>query len=55
MRNSLLLALAIGAFGAALRLALPVMPADESFREVVRCYGADGPGAAGNTRETSAP
>ncbi|GJD55253.1 hypothetical protein [Methylobacterium dankookense] len=55
MRTCLLLALTAGALGVALRLALPVTPADDSFREVVRYYGADGPAAAGNMRETSAP
>ncbi|MGV7031239.1 hypothetical protein [Methylobacterium symbioticum] len=55
MRTCLVLALALGALGVTLRLALPVTPADASFREVVRYYGADGQAAAGNMRETSAP
>ncbi|WP_331295701.1 hypothetical protein [Methylobacterium hispanicum] len=56
MRICLLLALAAGLLGLALRLLLPVIPADASFREVVRYYGADRPpGESGNMRETSAP
>ncbi|WP_204165254.1 hypothetical protein [Methylobacterium radiodurans] len=56
MRTCLLLALATGLAGLALRLALPVTPADASFREVVRHYGADRPpGESGNMRETSGP
>lgn len=55
MRTCLLLALAVGALGIGARLALPVTPADDSFREVVRYYGAAQATASGNTRETSAP
>ena len=55
MRTCLLLALAVGALGVGARLALPVTPADDSFREVVRYYGAAQATASGNTRETSAP
>ena len=55
MRTCLILALATGALGVGLRLAVPVTPADDSFREVVRYYGADVPGTPGNTRETSTP
>ncbi|GJD89984.1 hypothetical protein BHAOGJBA_3518 [Methylobacterium hispanicum] len=56
MRICLLFALAAGLLGLALRLLLPVIPADASFREVVRYYGADRPpGESGNMRETSAP
>ncbi|WP_336485891.1 hypothetical protein [Methylobacterium nigriterrae] len=38
MRTCLALAAAIGALGLALRLAVPVAPVDESFRDVVRFY-----------------
>ncbi len=56
MRTCLILALATGLAGLALRLALPVIPADVAFREVVRHYGADRPpGESGNMRETSRP
>ncbi len=65
MRTCLLLALAIGGLGLALRTMLPVTPADAAFRQVVRDYGAaphgEAPGErnpverSGNTRETSAP
>lgn len=56
MRTCLLLALATGLLGLALRHALPVIPADAAFRGVVRYYGADRPaGESGNMRETSAP
>jgi hypothetical protein len=55
MRTCLILALATGVAGLALRLALPVRPADASFREVVRYYGAAGPEGPGNMRETSMP
>lgn len=60
MRTCLTLALATGILGLGLRIALPVAPADESIREVVRFYeeiaqaGRTGHGSS-NTRETSVP
>ncbi|WP_187275175.1 hypothetical protein [Methylobacterium sp. WL120] len=39
-RRALALAFAFGALGLGLRLAVPVAPVDESYRDVVRYYRA---------------
>lgn len=61
MRTCLIAALAAGFLGAGLRLAMPVAPVDDSFREVIRFYRAmplGGPGRperGSNMGETRLP
>jgi hypothetical protein len=51
MSRYVLLALAWAGLGLVLRLALPPLPVDEPFRDVLRSYGA----VPSNTSETSTP
>ncbi|MDP4021631.1 hypothetical protein Q8W71_03260 [Methylobacterium sp. NEAU 140] len=51
MRTCFLLAAAITGLGLALRLAMPVTPVDDPFRDVLRAYANTG----SNTGETRAP
>lgn len=50
-----LLAMLIAVFGLCLRLAVPVAPVDDAFRDVLRAYGTQGASARSNTGETSSP
>lgn len=54
-KRCLILAAAAAAIGLGLRLALPVAPVDEPFRDVLRAYGTQAGGTPSNKGETSSP
>ena len=51
----LFLAVLIAALGLGLRLAVPVVPVDGPFRDVLRAYATQAGPAPSNTSETSSP
>lgn len=51
----LLLAVVSGVLGIGLRLSLPVIPVDASFRDVMRLYQPQGGPGTSNMPETSQP